>query len=379
VTPRVSVVVPAFNAESTLAESVRPALAGTFRDIEVLVVDDGSTDGTAAVARRLGREDGRVRLLSQTENRGLPAALNRGFAEARGELVARLDADDLWHPDKLQHQVALAERRPAAAFITTWVRFVDDAGLVRFDGPQQCFPPRALARSISETLVGSGSSVLVRREAFEEANGYDEMLRCQEDLFLQVRLSAAHEIAQVPLFLAFYRLRPESLSRDVALMLDTWRKLLHQFRSDYPQVPDRIFRWADAARCAHYAESQAWQGRYGASAWLLAEAMAKDPHRTALWLAERSRGALAKRLGGAKPQSQPPHALALDPAEPFADGQRGNADGALEKLLRRRAAEIAAIDQALAATHHPPGTGRQPRQRQGSGMAAIPVKSSPGR
>src|SRR5690242_2977109 len=93
----VSVVIPAFNSEATLAETAASALAGSHREIELIIVDDGSTDGTAAVAQTLVNSDPRVRLVQRT-NGGLPAALNAGFGAARGEYIARLDSDDIWHP-----------------------------------------------------------------------------------------------------------------------------------------------------------------------------------------------------------------------------------------------------------------------------------------
>src|SRR5512132_625744 len=94
--PRVSILVPAFNAETTLAETLQSALASSYPNLEVVLVDDGSTDATATMAETLAGRDGRVRVYRQP-HRGVSAALNFGLSQARGEYVARLDADDLWH------------------------------------------------------------------------------------------------------------------------------------------------------------------------------------------------------------------------------------------------------------------------------------------
>src|SRR5437868_3696326 len=127
--PLVSVLVPAYNAEATLAESLRSALASSYSNLEVVLVDDGSTDATIAVAEAFARDDGRVRLFRQPHG-GVSAALNFGFDQIRGDLVARLDSDDLWHPTKLEKQVELMTADPAVGLTYTFVRYVDASGRV---------------------------------------------------------------------------------------------------------------------------------------------------------------------------------------------------------------------------------------------------------
>ena len=111
--PRVSVITTAYNAEAFLASTIRRVLAQTFEDLEHVVVDDGSQDGTGDVVRRFVAEDPRVRLIQHT-NRGLAASRNAGIRGARGELIAFLDHDDAWHPQKLALQVALLDANPEA-------------------------------------------------------------------------------------------------------------------------------------------------------------------------------------------------------------------------------------------------------------------------
>jgi glycosyltransferase involved in cell wall biosynthesis len=101
--PLVSVIVPAFNAATTLAEALGSALAQTYKNIEILVVDDGSTDATAAIAREFAAADGRVSLVRRS-NGGIAAARNSGIAVSKGAYIAPLDADDLWHPTKIEKQ-----------------------------------------------------------------------------------------------------------------------------------------------------------------------------------------------------------------------------------------------------------------------------------
>ena len=119
--PLVSILVAAYNAERWIAETLTSATEQTHPDVEVVVVDDGSTDGTLAVARRF--EGPRVRVIAQ-ENRGACAARNRAFAEAQGDLIQFLDADDVLHPEKIERQVRrLAEEPAASVAVGPWVRF----------------------------------------------------------------------------------------------------------------------------------------------------------------------------------------------------------------------------------------------------------------
>src|SRR4051794_18857373 len=121
-TPLVSVVVPTYNQPVLLLETLQSVFAQTFDDFEVIVVNDGSTDDTAARVEALAREEpelvrGRLRLISQA-NQGIGAARNRGIDEARGKYVAMLDHDDLWLPEKLAAQVAFYERTPECSIVS---------------------------------------------------------------------------------------------------------------------------------------------------------------------------------------------------------------------------------------------------------------------
>jgi glycosyltransferase involved in cell wall biosynthesis len=307
--PLASVIVPAFNAESTLRESIESALAGTYGNIEIIIVDDGSTDATAMAAEDLATHDARVSL-HRRQNGGVSAALNSGLAVAQGEYVARLDADDLWHREKLKRQLETARRNPEAALIYTWVRYIDAESRVSRDGPTQRFPPHALCRGIYESLVGGNSSALMRRDVVQDLGGYDETLSSWEDLLLQVRISANHAIAHVPEYLVGYRVRPGSLSARPDNMLASWRKARQRIDELFPQVPKFVRDWAHGKRCAELAESFAWKEDHRRSAGLLAEAFRHDPRWTSQWLAFRSRRFVARR--NSKQDPVPPGARFLD-------------------------------------------------------------------
>ncbi|WP_409192973.1 glycosyltransferase family 2 protein [Bradyrhizobium sp. RDM4] len=126
---------PAFNAASTIRETVSSALNQTYRNLEVIIVDDGSADQTKALATHLAQCDPRVRYVYK-DNGGVASARNRGIAEAQGKFVATLDADDLWYPTKLERQLERLEQSgPETALVYAWCCWIDDHGTVTGSAP----------------------------------------------------------------------------------------------------------------------------------------------------------------------------------------------------------------------------------------------------
>jgi glycosyltransferase involved in cell wall biosynthesis len=187
--PRVSVIVPAWNASTVLAEALDSVRAQTFRDFEVLVVDDGSTDDTARVAERQAAEDGRFRLICQG-HAGVSVARNAALAEARGEWIAFLDADDVWLPPKLDRQLALAKQDPAADLLFTNFSLWDgskDLG-VAF-APGATLPEGNPMQALLLDCFLLPSTVVVRRERLLETGGFDPVLLMSQDWDLWLRMA----------------------------------------------------------------------------------------------------------------------------------------------------------------------------------------------
>jgi glycosyltransferase involved in cell wall biosynthesis len=186
---RVSVIIPTYNRAWCLKEAVDSVMAQSYRDVEVILVDDGSTDGTAAM---VAAWDVPLRFLSQ-QNRGVSAARNLGLRSARGNLVAFLDSDDLWLPDKLARQVAFFDAHPEALICQTgetWIR----RG-VRVNPRHRHRKPsgRIFEASLALCLV-SPSAVMMRRGLLEEVGGFDESLPACEDYDLWLRVSARYPV-----------------------------------------------------------------------------------------------------------------------------------------------------------------------------------------
>jgi len=212
---KVSVVIPVHNGERYLSQAIESVLAQTHRDLELLIVDDGSTDGSRAVAERYAREDARVRVLAQP-NRGVAAAGNQGLEEARGEWVARLDADDLFVPDKLERQLAFVRRHPDVRIAGTLGHFIDARGrvlgLVNGEGPFTRPEFEAMAAR-GEPVFFVHSSTLMHRGAVLSIGGYRERFIQAEDIDLWLRMAErGHLLLKMPEPLVLYRLHAESLT-----------------------------------------------------------------------------------------------------------------------------------------------------------------------
>lgn len=276
--PRVSVVIPAFDARRFVDETLDSVLAQRGADFDVTVVDDGSSDGTAdRVAAR-----GDARLLRR-ENRGPAAARNAGAALGDSEWIAFCDADDLWAPDKLRRQLEAAEARPGAVLVASGgEEFGARAGSL--PAPRE---GRVTGELIAENFITT-SSVLVRREAYVRAGGFDESpaLISVEDYDLWLRLSLSGELAGVAEPLVRRRAHDRNLSAD---HLDLSRKtLLVLERLERTLAPDAYAVELRRRRAAlEYGLGRAFLGRGETDAGrrALRRARALEPARTAPALA----------------------------------------------------------------------------------------------
>ena len=200
--PLVSVVVAAFNAESFIGEAIESVLAQTLRDFELIVVDDGSTDRTPEVVAR-HRDDSRLVVVRHATNSGHMVALATGCQRARGEYIARLDADDVAHPERLARQVTFLEKHADVALLGSAAVFTDAAGR-EFDRFTYPATHTAIRRRLEDASAFVHSSVIMRRHAFESVGGYRLSPRC-EDYDLWFRIVERYQAANLAEFLVRYR------------------------------------------------------------------------------------------------------------------------------------------------------------------------------
>lgn len=198
---------PSYNSGSYIAESLESILDQSYQDFEIIVVDDGSTDNTIEIVQSY---EERVKLFRQ-ENHGSAAARNRGAREAKGKWLAFLDSDDVWAPDKLEHQLDNCGNMSWSH--TDWFFIgAGQDGTVKGTDRAPKFSGSVLARLVVSNFVGT-STVLVRRDVFFDAGGFDVSLMALQDWDLWLRIAVKHELAYVPEPLVHYRVHPSSTSR----------------------------------------------------------------------------------------------------------------------------------------------------------------------
>lgn len=202
--PRVTVLTATYNGSRYLAETLESILAQTFRDFEYIVVDDASTDDSAAIVAEFARRDGRIRLVRNAKNRNPAGALNVGLAQARGEYVAILDHDDLALPERLAQQVAFLDAHPDYGAVGARVRFVDENGELKKEVSYPVEPVAARWHLLfAATLLHSAS--MYRRDLLIELGGYSVKHPFLCDYELLIRIAERARIGNLPACLAHYR------------------------------------------------------------------------------------------------------------------------------------------------------------------------------
>lgn len=252
--PTISVIIPTYNYARFLPESVGSVLAQTFRDFEVVVVDDGSTDNTADVVGGLAT-DPRVRYLRQ-ENQGDAAARNRGVRNSSGRYLAFLDSDDLWLPAKLARQFDVMESRPGVSVVHTALQLLREEPNGRQTRGPRVRPPRQQEATLYEDqlyrnmITSSHSTALVRREALEGVGGFDATVPffCDHDLWR--RMAERHAFHCLDEVLVTIRKHGRNVSSQVERMFrhdlryyaKLSREILPQHRRHLPRVA--IYRYS---------------------------------------------------------------------------------------------------------------------------------------
>jgi len=207
--PQISVIIPVYNGEKTIKETIDSVLNQTFSDFELIVINDGSTDSTLEILQTI--QDPRLKIFSYP-NAGLPVSRNRGFSQASGEFISFLDADDLWTSDKLEAQLKALKENPPAQVAYSWTDFIDESS--RFVRPASHITENGnvYAKLLLTCFIVSGSNPLISRQAFIEVGGFDESLAASQDFDLYLRLAARYQLVAVPSPQVLYRVSPNSMS-----------------------------------------------------------------------------------------------------------------------------------------------------------------------
>ncbi len=228
--PLVSVIIPAYNAARFIGEALDSVRAQSVREVEVLVVDDGSTDGTEDCVRRRCPE---ARLFTQA-NQGAAVARNTGLDHASGEWIAFLDSDDVWFPAKLERQLAHAERHPEAAVVHTSFLYLMPDGSTRPRKRRGDILAGRVFRTLWESYVVQMSTVLLRASCLEGGVRFNPRFPPSEDLDFFLRLSLRHPFAYLDEPLGYYRDRPDSISADMVRLCRADLRVRLSFVEEFP-------------------------------------------------------------------------------------------------------------------------------------------------
>jgi glycosyltransferase involved in cell wall biosynthesis len=280
-TPAVSVVVATYNYGLFLAGALDSALAQTFRDLEVIVVDDGSTDSTETVVAPYLR-DPRVRY-QRTHHVGQPAAKNIGIRLARSRLIAFLDADDIWLAEKLAKQVALMNADSTLGVVYCRRLLMDEHGrTLEYEQPE-LHRGRVLDAMFGCNFVAF-SSCVVRQEVFEAVGFFDESLPLAIDYDLWLRVAARYPFNYIDEPLLRYRTGHANLSRRTEERLLMVYRIMQRFRArqEGRLLDPAIVRAAEAETCYHIALAQRSRSRLGALPWYL-RCLKRSPRYGLAW------------------------------------------------------------------------------------------------
>lgn len=205
----ISVVIPAYNAEKTIGNTVRSVLKQTFTDFEIIVIDDGSQDNTLSKVNEI--KDSRLFVFSH-ENKGVSTSRNRGLEMVKGKFVAFLDADDLWQPDKLARQLQALKENSKAALAYSWVDCIDENGDFIRHGMRPTVQGYVYKHLLKSNFLECGSTPLIRVSALKQVDGFDPELHYGEDWDMWLRIAKNHEFTLVPAPLVLYRISTNSAS-----------------------------------------------------------------------------------------------------------------------------------------------------------------------
>ncbi|WP_187428578.1 hypothetical protein ROLI_043020 [Roseobacter fucihabitans] len=314
----VTVVIPAYNAAATIDTTLNSVRCQTHRNLEIIVVIDGATDNTEALVRRHAQEDDRI-VIIVTPNCGLCPTRNTGARAGSGKFIAPLDADDVWHPQKIEKQLEVfAEGGADIGFVYTLFRRIDQWDYLIRDGALTVWSGDIFCASLLYNCVGNGSSIMIRRRAFEQVDGYCMALNrwgC-EDYLLQVLISRDWKVGVVPEYLTGYRYDHRSMSRNHVRMALARLKMLNIVAQRHSNVPDNVMQLARSYATAELAIAHARDGKLLTALSDFLAAFQISSLSTAAYAFYRLRDfgyRFIRNAGGALRQQKPPKFQSVNP------------------------------------------------------------------
>jgi glycosyltransferase involved in cell wall biosynthesis len=249
----VSIIIPAYNAESFITQTLDSVLTQTYPNFEAIVVDDGSSDRTVEIVEQYAQQDPRIKLICQN-HAGVVAARNLAIEHSKGVYLAPLDSDDIWYPEKLEKQVKCLDENPEIGLVYAWSVTIDkqDRIIGRYYRQREHIPQgHVFPTLIFYNFMENGSVPMFRRICVERLGGYAlpiEDLRLQgcEDWDLFLRIARAYPVGVVPEYLVGYRQGTGGLSSKHIAMYESYIQMLAMLRQQNPEIPRVVFQWSQA-------------------------------------------------------------------------------------------------------------------------------------
>ncbi|MEA5511022.1 glycosyltransferase family 2 protein [Crocosphaera sp. UHCC 0190] len=280
--PLVSVIIPAYNAEEFIVKTLQSVVNQTYQNLEIIVIDDGSQDGTKTQVDLFIKKDERIKYLYQI-NAGVAAARNLGIETATGEFIAPIDADDIWYPQNIEKQVkAMISGGNQVGLVYSWSVDIDEND--RLTG---AFRATEIEGSVYPTLVshnflGNASCSMIRRSIVQSLGGYNRSLKQQnaqgcEDWDFYLKIAESYQIKVVKEFLVGYRKLPESMSRNYETMARSHALIMEKVQVHHREIPGFFYRLSKSNLYMYFAHQSSFVKDYSSTLYWLKEAIKAEP------------------------------------------------------------------------------------------------------
>lgn len=278
----VSVVIPIYNGERYIGRTLQSVAEQSHRNLEILIVDDGSTDGTGEILNTFVQHETRARILRQS-NKGVAAARNLGIRSASGDFIAPLDADDIWHPERVSRQLRCLIDSPSDVGLvySPWITIDEFGRRLSSCLDRGRFEGIVWLQLVMGNFLGNASTALIKKDCLQAVGLYDEeyfLQRAQgcEDWDLYLRIAGVCRFRCQPDCLIGYRQVHGSMSIDVEQMMRSYARLISKVRVSGVSVPPPVYRWSRANYLLYMANRAAAARRRGLTAILLLRLLSSD-------------------------------------------------------------------------------------------------------
>ena len=272
--PLVSVIIPAYNAEVFIERTIQSVLNQTYTNLEIIVIDDGSSDRTSQIVNTIAQQDSRLRLLQQP-NSGVAAARNLGIAKSQGELIAPIDADDIWYPLNIEKQVAMMGKADSSVgLVYSWSVDIDEDDLLQGGFHMSHLQGNVYEALVYRNFIGNASAILIRRACLEKVGGYDPNLKKQnaqgcEDWDIYLRIAKFYQFRVVPEFLVGYRQLIGSMSTNYMAMAKSHLLVMDDVKKQRVDIDDTFYQLSISNFCVYLSLKSSSSGNHrNALTWL---------------------------------------------------------------------------------------------------------------